>query len=165
MIKKCKFCGKEFEAKTKLKKYCCQSCRERAQVAANSEYRERKKAARGRTKQCVMCGAEFEPVFRNRKYCSDECAKKAVADMKKSLREERKKAEEVAAEKVKKRKGYTVEEWNALTPAERWERMKLIDIDKENLKYHIPSYGKSQTMARRGMLPKDYGRREGKRNK
>lgn len=69
MIKKCLFCGKEFEAKTGNQKYCSASCRSK-----NGYINSNKNSSV--TKKCEICGKEFTvSIWRSdkAKYCSKEC--------------------------------------------------------------------------------------------
>lgn len=87
------------------------------------------------------------------KICENEKKKKAY---------EYQKNAGIEVKPKKEKKKYSIFEWNNLTPSERWGLMTINEVSAENLKYHIPTYGKSETMARWGKLPEDYGKREKK---
>lgn len=65
MIKKCEFCGKEFECKNSRKLTCSKLCKSRRDASINM------------TKLiCRHCGKEFYNKDKNRKFCSHECYSK-----------------------------------------------------------------------------------------
>jgi hypothetical protein len=80
MIKVCKQCGKEFTASRNFKTICSRECcNQRHYDKIHSiEYKERKNAARRRTKEiytiiCKQCNKEFFSKSHHKKICSDEC--------------------------------------------------------------------------------------------
>lgn len=70
MIKKCKFCGKEFSSNDKRKIFCCRKCKDK--------YRDLQKKLNNPNnlsipRVCKICGKEFIPKSPNACICSDEC--------------------------------------------------------------------------------------------
>lgn len=138
----CPSCEKPFTPNRPDQKFCCIKC------ARN--YLAFKKSLP--PKVCMICGNGFFPTRNAQRFCSDECRKKRAKQMYQDVY--KKQQQENAAKK--KRKKYTSEEWNALTPAERWEQMNLKGISVECVRLGV-SYGKLQTMYYNGTLPKDFG--------
>ena len=165
-IIKCCLCGKEFQRKQTAQKYCSFECGEMAKRQQYKEYATIKKR-NFKNKVCVICGKEFTPKDTRQVTCGAiECQKALALDRRKTKPKQYeylyKKDEGIEITPPKKKKKYSLKEWNSLTPAERWSLMMLNEIIAENIKYHIPSYGKSETLARQGRLPDDYGKRERK---
>ena len=72
----CKWCGKEFEPKTKRDKYCSPECRRLNDNDYKNKYYLKKRAEqRNPFRVCKVCGKEFIPVKYNQLICSDECRK------------------------------------------------------------------------------------------
>jgi len=72
----CKWCGKEFEPKTKRDRYCSRDCRRLQDNKYKNEYYIKKRAEQRKpTKVCTVCGKEFVPVTHNQMICSAECRK------------------------------------------------------------------------------------------
>ncbi len=78
MNKICSVCGKEFETKHHLTKFCSDDCRKIHQreykqnlnkIVSTAEYGRMKSVNCG----CWACGKIFERSFANEKFCSDEC--------------------------------------------------------------------------------------------
>lgn len=149
----CKRCGKEFIPTHSSQKYCSATC-------TTLYHRELIQRNKYQPKQCVICGDVFTPTRKDQVTCPKPECKKEDARRK---RYEKFSSIKLAEGHKPKKKKYTIKEWNALTPSERWELMTLDEVLAENIKYHIPTYGKSETMARWGKLPEDYGKRERKR--
>jgi hypothetical protein len=148
----CKRCGKEFIPSHHSEKYCSATCR-------TLYHRELIKKKKYQPKQCVICGDVFTPTRKDQVTCpKPECKK----EQERRKQYERFHSLKFAEGHKPKKKRYTIKEWNALTPSERWELMTLDEVLAENIKYHIPTYGKSETLARWGKLPEDYGKRERK---
>lgn len=63
---KCENCGKEFEPRYCLQKYCSRQCKDR-------QYRLRQTKELPATIKCAVCGKEFEPANYRSKYCSMAC--------------------------------------------------------------------------------------------
>ena len=107
-------------------------------------------------KNCIICGKEFIPKNRVQVTCGNsECQKVMRTQYKYTKRN----GEIAALHKYRKKKRMSTEEWNALTPSERWERMTLPEVSAACNKCRI-SYGKAQTMRQMGTLPEDFGRKE-----
>lgn len=140
----CPFCGETFAPNRPDQKFCCKDCAKKFLALKKTH-----------SKICEICGKEFNTNRPAQQVCSIECRKKLA---KKRWQEAVKKQQEETAVK-KKPKKYTAEEWNALTPAERWEQMKLKGISVECVRLGV-SYGKLQTMYYNGTLPKDFGIRK-----
>lgn len=76
MIKKCEHCGKEFETKLEVKRFCCRQCKEKASKKRvkngirydNLEF----------VKTCPVCHQEFVTKYSDKLYCSDKCCNIAV---------------------------------------------------------------------------------------
>ena len=147
----CLHCGKEFIPNSGPQKFCCRDC--------SNKHRHTPKNEVG-IKVCIVCGKEFDAKAFNQKFCCEDCKWEFH---RKNRKYECRKNEGIEVKPKKKKKKYTTNEWNNLTPSERWELMAMNDVLRENLKYHIPTYGKSETMARWGKLPEDYGKRERKK--
>lgn len=92
--RKCKFCGKEFEIKSKhaisIQKYCCRYHAVKAHFYVSfKEYKNKLKE-----RVCKLCGKKFTTTSNNRKkiFCSKECMHKFhshqrhITDPRKSLR-------------------------------------------------------------------------------
>lgn len=148
----CPNCNEEFIPKRASQKFCCPKC--------NIEYRREHKREFG-LKVCLVCGKEFEASAFNQKFCTEDC-RRAFHNGNKGKVYQYQKDEGIEVKPKKKKKRYSFNEWNNLSSSERWELMKMDDVLKENLKYHISTYGKSETLARWGKLPEDYGKREKK---
>ncbi len=77
---KCELCGMEFESKSNRAKYCFY-CRDKAQVARNRAYAEKKKSGTsvplGSEQICPICKKPYTVTSGSQKYCKD-CTKKAV---------------------------------------------------------------------------------------
>lgn len=77
---KCEMCGMEFQSKGSRAKYCMY-CRDKAQVARNRAYAEKKKSGTsvplGSEQICAICKKPFIVASGSQKYCKN-CAKKAV---------------------------------------------------------------------------------------
>ena len=71
MIKKCKYCGTEFETKGRSL-YCSDACR-----LTGSNVRPLKKKPKV-MKICPCCGVEFESRINNHKFCTKECYNKSL---------------------------------------------------------------------------------------
>tara|TARA_Y100000310_G_scaffold345849_1_gene471337 strand:+ start:12593 stop:13273 length:681 start_codon:yes stop_codon:yes gene_type:complete len=75
MIKKCEYCGTEFESSKRYcsrHKYCSVKCR----IKAQNKRAILKKSLGNITKKCVWCSVEFKPhKFQKgqQKYCSERC--------------------------------------------------------------------------------------------
>lgn len=145
----CPSCGNEFTPNRPDQKFCCLDCAKK--------YLAFKRIIP--PKICEICGNEFTPNRPNQRTCSDKCRNKLAQ---KKWQEVYKKKQETPVQK--KPKKYTAEEWNALTPAERWEQMKLKGIEAECLRLGV-SYGKLQTMYYNGTLPNDFGIKKRKTRK
>lgn len=73
MIKICKYCGKEYEARQFNQKYCCKSCCKKASYAE-----EIKNKPSLPPKKCVICGEEFIPQKTSQILCGKlECKKES----------------------------------------------------------------------------------------
>ena len=162
-IIKCRICGKLFQRKQKAQKYCSFECSEIAVSQQRIKYADYKRKSY-ENKKCIYCGKEFTPIRDDQVTCGAiECQKHLSLDRRMTYKKcKYQKNEGIEVAVVKKKKKYTIKEWNSLSPSERWEKMTLNEVAAENLKYHIPTYGKSETMARQGELPDDYGKRERK---
>lgn len=66
----CVFCGKEFEAMNKSKKYCSYNCRYEHKLDLKRIEREQEKETR--IAKCSWCGKEYQQEY-GRRYCSPEC--------------------------------------------------------------------------------------------
>ena len=81
--KKCAICGKIFQPKNQIQKYCGYECqrisnRENAKRHMAIRY-EKIKAQRQKTAQCPICGEIFEKKSGKQKYCgSAECARERL---------------------------------------------------------------------------------------
>ena len=150
----CAICGEIFQPKQPNQKYCCFEC---GQEAKNIQDRLRRgKKEKKVNKICMVCGKEFTPWNNRQLTCgSDECIKAR----RKMQIENGVYNYGYKQKKPPKKKKYSKKEWNKLTPAERWGLMSLSEVSAENLKHHIPTYGKSEILARWGRLPSDYGKR------
>lgn len=77
---KCELCGMEFESKSNRAKYCVY-CRDKAQVARNRAYAEKKKSGTsvslGSEQMCPICKKPYTVTSGSQKYCKN-CTKKAV---------------------------------------------------------------------------------------
>ena len=63
----CVFCGKSFDSRTPLAKFCTPNCRK-------AFYRQEERKRRTPHEcHCEICGAAFTPSRKDAKYCSDEC--------------------------------------------------------------------------------------------
>lgn len=74
MVKKCEFCGEEFEYANPRKRFCSRDC--------NNKYNYRKYNESGKysnKKICLCCNKEFIDISRKgKKYCSKECQNKML---------------------------------------------------------------------------------------
>ena len=82
----CGYCGKTFEAKNRLQKYCCMKCKTSYYAKARKEnpdhYTEPIQPC-----TCEICGKVFTPTNRNQqKYCSKECRALAIRRYNRRLR-------------------------------------------------------------------------------
>ena len=66
MIRKCNFCGKEYETEFYWWRFCSDECYQAFIEEKNS-----------RLIKCEICGKEFHPTSSRAKYCSNECRKTA----------------------------------------------------------------------------------------
>lgn len=66
-MKKCAYCGNDFEPKTDRGKYCSPLCKSRYRGKVTN-YRS------GKIKQCEQCGKEYKSYRKSNKFCSRECA-------------------------------------------------------------------------------------------
>lgn len=87
--KPCERCGKKFEPKSNIQRFCPE-CR----VIVQKEYKAKvyqnlkaQKALIEKKATCVQCGKEFTPRRANAKYCSAECAHKVDMIRKRRARE------------------------------------------------------------------------------
>lgn len=88
-IKKCEYCGAEFESKHCLQRFCCP---EHQKIWAKERSRSKRAAEKvGTTIECEWCGKEFVATSVRSKYCSKECREKAMHQQAKEERLERKK--------------------------------------------------------------------------
>lgn len=122
MVKKCKNCGKDFEARDYRQWCCSKECRKEY---LKEKYREKhpKKIV---NKKCAECGEDFETDNKRAKCCSHKCAKK---NWEKNNREAIRK---------------TAAEWN-INNYDR-KRKKQIEWEKNNIehrrnKYLLREYG------------------------
>lgn len=105
MLKKCAYCGKEFEATCNANKYCSPACQ---RAAENEKRRKRKHLHRANTEGVKLseiegriyglrfcarfgCHKQFIPKSDNQKYCSHECAKMDRSVRERERRQENKK--------------------------------------------------------------------------
>lgn len=74
-MKKCQYCGEEFQPKNKQQKYCRPGC---GRLADRDRKRERKASGKGKYEfVCKGCGVTYHTDHKNRdQYCSRECAYK-----------------------------------------------------------------------------------------
>ena len=86
MLMQCDFCGKEFESSNECRKYCCESCMEKAGIQKRKD-----RKAQARKRKCQLCGETFIPPRNDAKYCSAKCKQSAY----------RKRKNVIHAEKVK----------------------------------------------------------------
>ena len=75
---KCKNCGREFDPRHKLQKYCSAECAQAVKLAQNREYKRCQQIGPVAVK-CAVCGKEFTARATNIKTCSAECRKKYKA--------------------------------------------------------------------------------------
>lgn len=74
MIKKCAWCGKEFEHKHPLKTYCSDLCAKLSHNQKCSENQKRRLAMiPKKTRICIVCGKEFVTGRGGALVCSQEC--------------------------------------------------------------------------------------------
>lgn len=71
IVKQCAFCGKEFEPKNGIQRFCSTAC----YMKARNEKRKADRLAAVETVVCPTCGKEFEREYKQRRFCSDECAR------------------------------------------------------------------------------------------
>lgn len=84
----CAYCGKEFEAEGKRRKYCSKECYKKAHKESFRSARAKEKV--GKKIKCVVCGKEFIATTVQSKYCSKECARKLLYQKTRAKRLERK---------------------------------------------------------------------------
>lgn len=76
---KCEMCGLEFETNNTRAKYCIY-CRDKAQVARNRAYAEKKKSGNavkiGSKQVCPICGNTYTVTSGSQKYCKECTANK-----------------------------------------------------------------------------------------
>lgn len=121
MTKKCKHCGKEFEATDKRQKYCSEMCR----LIGRSEYQ--KEYRKAKNKQlceivCPVCHKKFMPRTGNQVVCSGECRKVREKEQQKirnktSYAKKRLKTEMTKAKPTFKSKGI---EYRTLSPEQKF---------------------------------------------
>lgn len=70
IIRVCKACGKQFEARSGFAHYCNTCASTNSTCTDNSNTN----APRRRTANCVNCGKEFDLTYAGKKYCSVECS-------------------------------------------------------------------------------------------
>lgn len=122
-------------------------------------------------KFCTVCERPFTPRNIRQKTClNPDCIKKHKSHENRKYQKIYKawspnykynKNDGLTQPKPKKKRhqsAMTVEEWNALPVAERWELMTWEQIDAACFKLRI-SYGKAQTRLMQGTLPEDFGRK------
>lgn len=73
-MRKCDVCGKEFQPKTKINRFCCYDC-QRVYHRALEKKRSMERVTPKRL-ICNRCGREFVTELRNRPFC-DDCKGKA----------------------------------------------------------------------------------------
>ena len=75
----CEICGREFQSKSNRAKYCIY-CRDKAQVARNKAYAEKKKSGTsvtiGSEQVCSVCGKTYTVTSGSQKYCKECTSKK-----------------------------------------------------------------------------------------
>ena len=70
-IKKCEYCGAEFESKHCLQRFCCP---EHQKIWAKERSRSKRAAEKvGTTIECEWCGKEFVATTVMSKFCSKQC--------------------------------------------------------------------------------------------
>ncbi len=78
ITRKCEMCGMEFQAGSNRAKYCIY-CRDKAQVARNRAYAEKKKSGTaiqlGSEQKCPVCGKTYTVTSGSQKCCT-ECSAK-----------------------------------------------------------------------------------------
>lgn len=123
MIKTCKWCGKEFEAKDNRNKYCSYDCTQEHFNKYQREYKrknppiaKKKAPLNERVCQNPECGKIFYSSRYNKIYCSDECRKACRYEQQSSYRQRRKNPQP-APEKTYPSKGI---EYHLLSPEEKF---------------------------------------------
>ncbi len=75
----CEICGRDFQSKSNRAKYCIY-CRDKAQVARNKAYAEKKKSGTsvtiGSERVCSVCGKTYTVTSGSQKYCKECTSKK-----------------------------------------------------------------------------------------
>ncbi|MBE7032928.1 MAG: hypothetical protein E7406_01725 [Ruminococcaceae bacterium] len=80
-MRKCEYCGKEFEPKQSRSKYCSRECQVKGFHASRPK---------GETKKCKWCGKEFFAPHKGIKYCSLLCKMKAADEQRTIIAEQKK---------------------------------------------------------------------------
>lgn len=144
-VKKCLYCGREFTAGSNNNKYCTPICGVRARSTSQILH-------------CSICGDEFRPLSKRQITCGSEECKRENSRVKK--RYEYYRSEGIAPVTRIKKKRPTAEEWETLTPSQRWEHMTWNELTAELARLHL-SYGQAQVMKERRELPFDFGEKRG----
>ena len=155
IIKKCAYCGAEFETTGYNQKFCTPSC------GVKSRRKEHP------PQKCVICGVEYIPWNSKQVTCGQkECVAENLKNKKAEKRAKRIPYNYTKPENerkpIRKKKKYTNSEWNKLTPSQRWELMPWIEVGAELDRLGI-QYAEAQTLKQQGKLPEDFGKR-GKQN-
>ena len=79
VIKKCKFCGEDFEAKNNKKKFCSTSCKNKY------HYREKNPLE---VRPCEICGKMFKVAHNNQRCCCKQCSKELYKFTKRDYQQE-----------------------------------------------------------------------------
>lgn len=80
-MRKCEYCGKEFEPKQSRSKYCSRECQVKGFHASRPK---------GETKKCKWCGQVFFATHKGNKYCSPSCRQKAADEQRTIIAEKKK---------------------------------------------------------------------------
>lgn len=87
-IRKCEFCGAEYEAKNKTQRFCSMKCQSSWQskylVGKSSNTYNHNVSDEDRTVVCEVCGKSFmvsPKEVESRRFCSNECRRKWYADV------------------------------------------------------------------------------------
>ena len=73
MLKKCLYCGTDFETSNVNRLFCTPYCA----VVSNNEQIEIKKKRNLQGRKCSFCKKEFKPTNQKHIYCSVNCRKKS----------------------------------------------------------------------------------------
>lgn len=146
-MKKCEYCGAEFSPRNNSQRFCTPLCGVKA----------KKKTYPPR--DCVICGVEFIPLQDRQMTCGKKVCSKAYY-RRKIPKYQYLKPENEKNGKARKKKRYTVKEWEQLTPSQRWELMTWAELSAELARLHL-TYGQGQVLKDRRELPFDFGEKRG----